>query len=124
MTTILIRQILFTKLIIRTSELSRQNWPLHSSQFSVLNKLEAKRSKVSVYSLCCGNILRKSYPVTRVCYNRTLSTCTRLKSPPQKIDMETGFEKDLVEALRDVVKGSNWQYLGEVEQLKKVKCRR
>ncbi|XP_033725016.1 uncharacterized protein HI_0077-like [Pecten maximus] len=38
--------------------------------------------------------------------------------------MESGFEKDLVEALKTVVKGSNWQCLGDVDQLKMSKCRR
>ncbi|OWF36608.1 uncharacterized protein LOC110441446 [Mizuhopecten yessoensis] len=38
--------------------------------------------------------------------------------------MESGFEKDLVDALKSVVNGSNWQCLGEVDQLKTLKCRR
>ncbi|XP_060083876.1 uncharacterized protein HI_0077-like [Ylistrum balloti] len=38
--------------------------------------------------------------------------------------MESGFEKDLVDALKSVVKGSNWQCLGDVDQLKTLKCRR
>ncbi|XP_069101791.1 uncharacterized protein [Argopecten irradians] len=38
--------------------------------------------------------------------------------------MDSGFEKDLVVALKTVVKGSNWQCLGDVGHLKKLKCRR
>ncbi|CAC5419648.1 unnamed protein product [Mytilus coruscus] len=41
-----------------------------------------------------------------------------------KIDMEDGFEVDLVDALKTVVQDSGWQCLGSVTDLKKNKCKR
>ncbi|KAJ8311379.1 hypothetical protein KUTeg_010734 [Tegillarca granosa] len=38
--------------------------------------------------------------------------------------MTSGFESDLVDALKEVVKGSNWQNIGNIENLKRQKCRR
>lgn len=38
--------------------------------------------------------------------------------------MNSGYEKDLVTALRDVVNGTNWYCAGPVSKLKRYTCNR
>lgn len=67
------------------------------------------------------------------CYclnNQSIATYVKLNqiqsdnTTISKIDMEDGFEVDLVDALKTVVQDSGWQCLGSVTDLKKNKCKR
>lgn len=55
-------------------------------------------------------------------FNNTNSFAFKVKQI-HKI-MNSGYEKDLVTALRDVVNGTNWYCAGPVSKLKKYTCNR
>ncbi|CAG2226189.1 unnamed protein product [Mytilus edulis] len=78
--------------------------------------------KKLIQSCCPSNCycLNKQNIATYVKLNQLQSDTTTIS----KIDMEDGFEVDLVDALKTVVKDSGWQCLGSVADLKKNKCKR